>query len=374
MLARPFRTDYLAAAMANGPGPKPSPGPLTYKRAGVDIDAGDELVERIKPLAAATRIREVVSDVGGFAGLCRVPGDVEDPVLVSGTDGVGTKLKVAFATGIHDTIGFDLVGMCVNDIVTCGARPLFFLDYFATSKLDVDVAEKVVRGIAAACKESGCALLGGETAELPGMYAAGEYDLAGFAVGVVARKKLIDGARVRAGDVALSLPSSGLHSNGYSLARTALFEHARFSPGDRPPELGGQSVGEALLTPTRLYGRAVSALLSGAIDVRAMCHVTGGGLPGNLPRVLPEGLGVRIEATWSRRPIFDLVQRAGSIETREMRRAFNVGIGFVVVVAAADVGRALEVLGQVGEKPFVLGKVVPVSADCPFEERVTWPE
>src|SRR5580658_5662295 len=297
--------------------------PLTYKQAGVDIDAGDDLVERIKPLAAATRIAEVMGGVGGFAGLCRVPGDVDEPVLVSGTDGVGTKLKVAFATGVHDTIGFDLVGMCVNDVITCGARPLFFLDYFATGKLDVDVAEKVVSGIAAACKESGCALLGGETAELPGMYAPGEYDLAGFAVGVVARRKLVDGARVAAGDVALALPSSGLHSNGYSLARTALFEHARLSPGDRPPPLGGQSVGEALLTPTRLYARAVSVLLSAAIDVRAMCHVTGGGLPGNLPRVLPEGLGVRIEATWSRPPIFDLVQKAGGVAEGEMRRTFN---------------------------------------------------
>src|ERR1700734_666789 len=198
--------------------------PLSYKQSAVDIDAGDELVERIKPLAAATRIAEVVSDVGGFAGLCRVPDGIEEPVLVSGTDGVGTKLKVAFLTGIHDTIGFDLVGMCVNDVVTCGARPMFFLDYFATSKLDVDVAEQVVKGIAAACKESGCALLGGETAELPGMYAPGEYDLAGFAVGVVARKKLVDGARVAEGDAVLGLRSSGLHSNGYSLARKALLE------------------------------------------------------------------------------------------------------------------------------------------------------
>src|SRR5579883_1896482 len=198
--------------------------PLTYKQAGVDAAAGDDLVERIKPLAAATRIPEVVSDVGGFAGLCRVPADVEDPVLVSGTDGVGTKLKVAFATGVHDTVGFDLVGMCVNDVVTCGARPLFFLDYFATGKLDVAVGERVVRGIAEACKESGCALLGGETAELPGMYADGEYDLAGFAVGVVARKKIVDGKRVAEGDVALGLPSSGLHSNGYSLARKAVLE------------------------------------------------------------------------------------------------------------------------------------------------------
>src|SRR5580692_8320278 len=201
---------------------------LTYKQSGVDIDAGDELVERIKPLAAATRIAEVVSDVGGFAGLCRVPDGIEDPVLVSGTDGVGTKLKVAFLTGIHDTIGFDLVGMCVNDIITTGARPLFFLDYFGTGKLELGVATKVIEGIAAACKESGCALLGGETAELPGMYAAGEYDLAGFAVGVVARSKIVDGTRVEKGDVAIALRSSGLHSNGYSLARKVLLEKEQF--------------------------------------------------------------------------------------------------------------------------------------------------
>src|SRR5277367_2844743 len=192
----------------------PGSGPLTYKRAGVDIDAGDELVERIKPLAAATRIAEVVSDVGGFAGLCRVPDGIEEPVLVSGTDGVGTKLKVAFATNVHDTIGFDLVGICVNDIVTCGARPLFFLDYFGTGKLELGVAEAVIKGIANACKESGCALLGGETAELPGMYAGGEYDLAGFAVGVVARKKIVDGKRTAVGDAVIALPSSGFHSNG----------------------------------------------------------------------------------------------------------------------------------------------------------------
>ena len=347
--------------------------PLTYKQSGVDIDAGDELVERIKPLAAATRIKEVVSDVGGFAGLCRVPEGIEDPVLVSGTDGVGTKLKVAFLTGAHDTIGFDLVGMCVNDIVTCGARPLFFLDYFATAALDVNVAERVVAGIAAACKESGCALLGGETAELPGMYAAGEYDLAGFAVGVVARKKMVDGTRVEPGHVALGLPSSGLHSNGYSLARKALFEVMRLTTGDRPSELGGKTVGEALLAPTRLYARHVQALVAAGIDVRAMSHITGGGLPGNVPRVLPDGLGLRIERLWARAPIFDLVQRAGGIAENEMRRAFNAGVGFVVVVPPGEAARASEVLRGLGDAPFTLGTVVGVEAGRGFEERVEWP-
>jgi phosphoribosylformylglycinamidine cyclo-ligase len=347
--------------------------PLTYKQSGVDIDAGDALVERIKPLAAATRIAEVVSDVGGFAGLCRVPGDVEDPVLVSGTDGVGTKLKIAFATGIHATIGFDLVGMCVNDVITCGARPLFFLDYFATSKLDVDVAEKVVAGIAAACKESGCALLGGETAELPGMYAPGEYDLAGFAVGVVARKKLVDGARVAEGDVAIGLGSSGLHSNGYSLARKALLEAMALPLDATPPELGGKTVGAALLAPTRLYARHVQALLGAGIDVRAMSHITGGGLPGNLPRVLPDGLGLRIEHAWARPPLLDLIARGAGVTEPEMRRTFNQGIGFVFVVPPGDAARATMVLQGLGESPIAMGRVVRVEADRAFEERVEWP-
>ncbi len=348
---------------------------ITYRDAGVDIDAGDELVERIKPLAKMTRIAEVLSDVGGFAGLCRVPADIEEPVLVSGTDGVGTKLKIAFATGTHDTIGFDLVGMCVNDVITCGARPLFFLDYFGTGKLDLAVAEAVVRGIANACKESGCALLGGETAELPGMYAAGEYDLAGFAVGVVARKKIVDGTRVEKGCVAIALPSSGLHSNGYSLARKVLFGAMKLEWRDRPGALGGQSVGEALLTPTRLYARATQALLGAAVDVRAMSHITGGGLPGNLPRVLPESLGVRVDATsatWQRPALFDLIARGGPVEEAEMRRTFNLGVGFVVVVAAAEEARAIEVLRAAGERPFVLGPVVDVPAGTPFEARVVW--
>jgi phosphoribosylformylglycinamidine cyclo-ligase len=346
--------------------------PLTYKQAGVDIDAGDDLVERIKPLAAATRIKEVLGGVGGFAGLCRVPDDLDEPVLVSGTDGVGTKLKIAFATGVHDTIGFDLVGMCVNDVITCGARPLFFLDYFGTGKLDVGVAESVIRGIAAACKESDCALLGGETAELPGMYAPGEYDLAGFSVGVVARRKIVDGTRVAPGDVAVALPSSGLHSNGYSLARKALLEAAGMALDARPSELGGRTLGEALLTPTRLYARASRAALASGADVRAMSHVTGGGIPGNLPRVLPEGTGLRIERAWARAPIFDLVQRAGGVAEAEMRRAFNVGVGFVFVVPPGDAAKLEQALRAAGEQPFELGRVVAVPADRTFEERVEW--
>lgn len=346
---------------------------LTYKSAGVDTDAGDDLVERIKPLARATAIAEVLGGVGGFAGMCRVPAGLEEPVLVSGTDGVGTKLKVAFATGVHDTIGFDLVGMCVNDVITSGARPLFFLDYFATSKLDVAVAEKVIAGIAAACKESGCALLGGETAELPGMYAPGEYDLAGFAVGVVDRAKIIDGTRVAEGDVALGVASSGLHSNGYSLAREVLFERLKLAVSDHHPVLGDVSVGDALLVPTRLYARHVRAVLA-QVDVHAMCHVTGGGLPGNLPRVLPDGLGLAVSPGWSYAPIFDLIASGGPVDPQEMRRTFNMGVGYVFIVAAADAGATKRALEGEGERPIDLGRVVRVADGTPFEERVVWPD
>ncbi|MFO0678053.1 MAG: phosphoribosylformylglycinamidine cyclo-ligase [Polyangiaceae bacterium] len=342
---------------------------LTYRQAGVDIDAGDELVERIKPFAKATRIPEILGDVGGFAALCKVPGGLEEPVLVSGTDGVGTKLKVAFATGVHDTIGHDLVGMCVNDVITSGARPLFFLDYFATAKLDVGVAEAVIKGIAEACTISGCALVGGETAELPGMYAPGEYDLAGFSVGVVDRKKIVDGKRVVAGDVAVALPSSGLHSNGYSLARRVLEDAMKLSYDATPESLGGMTVGRALLTPTRLYSKAVQAVLGAGVDVHAMSHVTGGGLPGNVPRVLPEGLGLLAPSSWPRPPIFDLIAKGGPVEESEMLRTFNCGVGFLFVVPAAALENTMAVLRDLGETPFAFGRIVPVPVDTPFEER-----
>jgi phosphoribosylformylglycinamidine cyclo-ligase len=342
---------------------------VTYKGAGVDTEAGDALVDRIKPLAKATVIAEVLGGVGGFAGLCRVPEGLLEPVLVSGTDGVGTKLKVAFATGEHGTIGQDLVGMCVNDVITSGARPLFFLDYFATGKLDVGIAERVIAGIASACKESGCALLGGETAEMPGIYATGEYDLAGFAVGVVERAKIVDGSRVSPGDVALALPSSGLHSNGYSLARDVIFERMKLQLSDRPAALAGATVGEALLTPTRLYARHVAAMV-GEVDVRAMSHITGGGLPGNVPRVLPEGLGLVVRQGWRRAPIFDLIAAGGPVEEGELLRTFNVGIGFVFIVGEAHADRARAVLRALGEDPIELGRVVAVPGGTPFEERV----
>ena len=344
---------------------------ISYRDAGVDIDAGDDLVERIKPFAKATRIPEVLADVGGFAGLCAVPSGVDDPVLVSGTDGVGTKLKVAFLTGMHDTIGFDLVGMCVNDIVTTGARPLFFLDYFGTGKLDVGTAERVIKGIAAACKESGCALLGGETAELPGMYASGEYDLAGFAVGVVSRSKIVDGKRVAAGDRVIGLQSSGLHSNGYSLARRVLLEAMKLSPTDRPRMLEGKTVAEALLAPTRLYARHVQAVLATGADVRAMSHVTGGGLPGNLPRVLPDGLGVKLTGGWKRPAIIELI--AKKVDEPELRRVFNLGVGFVFVVPPADASTTMDALRAAGEEAIDLGEIVGVPDGTAFEARVIFP-
>ncbi|MFN7697755.1 MAG: phosphoribosylformylglycinamidine cyclo-ligase [Deltaproteobacteria bacterium] len=343
---------------------------LTYRSAGVDVDAGDELVERIKPLAGRTRIPEMLGGVGGFAGLCGLPAGLEEPVLVSGTDGVGTKLKVAFATNVHDTVGIDLGAMCVNDIVTCGARPLFFLDYFATAKLDIEVAHAVIRGIARGCEDAGCALLGGETAELPGMYAPGEYDLAGFAVGVVDRKRILDGTRVSPGDAVLGVASSGLHSNGYSLARKTLLEHAKLTVDAHVTDLG-ETVGEAMLRPTRIYARGVRALLDAKLDVRAISHITGGGLPGNVPRVLPEGTGVALDATrWPLPPIFSLIQRLGQVALPEMRRTFNMGLGLVLVVPEREAPAAISALEGAGERAFHIGSVEQVGADVEFEARV----
>lgn len=336
-----------------------------YRDAGVDIDQGDELVERIKPYAKATRIREVVSDVGGFSGMCAVPSDIEDPVMVSGTDGVGTKLKLAFATNRHDTIGIDLVAMCVNDILTTGARPLFFLDYFATGKLDLAQAEAVIRSIADGCKEAGCALLGGETAELPGFYAGGEYDLAGFAVGVVARKKIIDGKRIAAGNVVIALPSSGVHSNGYSLVRKIIPVDAM---KEKPASLGGESLEDALLRPTKIYTKAVTEVLR-SVDVLGMSHITGGGLPGNLPRILPDGLGVDC-IHWDVPALFELLRERGPVDLQEMRRVYNMGVGFVMIVDAKDETSLTEGLVRMGEKPFRLGTIVERPVETPFEERV----
>jgi phosphoribosylformylglycinamidine cyclo-ligase len=345
---------------------------ITYRQAGVDIDAGDALVERIAKLAKPTRIPEVLADVGGFAGLCALPTGMTEPILVSGTDGVGTKLKVAFATGVHHTVGQDLVAMCVNDVITVGARPLFFLDYFATGKLDVDVGEAVIRGIADGCTLAGCALLGGETAELPGMYASGEYDLAGFSVGVVDRAKLLDGKRIAEGDTVIAVASSGLHSNGYSLARRVLEGEMHLAMSDRVPELG-TTLGEALLVPTRIYAKAVAALLVACgEDVRGLSHITGGGLPGNLPRVLPDGLGARVElASYERPAIFRVIERGGPVEEGELRRTFNLGVGLVAIVAKSAADKAIATLAAAGEKAWRFGEIVRVG-DVAFEERVVF--
>ncbi|MGB8329648.1 MAG: phosphoribosylformylglycinamidine cyclo-ligase [Polyangiales bacterium] len=329
---------------------------LTYRGAGVDIEAGEQLVERIKPLAQSTRSEHVLGSLGGFAGLCSVPSDIEDPVLVSGTDGVGTKLKLAFELERHDTIGIDLVAMCVNDIITVGARPLFFLDYFATSKLDVDQGEAVVKGIAEGCRRAGCALLGGETAELPGFYASGEYDLAGFAVGVVSRKRIVDGRATKLGDVLVGVASSGLHSNGFSLARRALFDgNSPLSLHDSFESAG--TLGEALLRPTKIYVQA--ARIAVEHDVHAMCHITGGGLPENLPRVIPEDLGIAIDAgSWTPDPIFRLIQERGEVADAEMRRTFNMGVGFTMVVDPRRAPSLLDALTASGERAFIMGSVV----------------
>ncbi len=317
---------------------------ITYKDAGVDIDAGDELVERIKPLAAATLRPEVLGGLGGFAGLCRLPEGYREPVLVSGTDGVGTKLKTAFATGRHDTVGIDLVAMCVNDIAVAGAEPLFFLDYFATGRLDVGVARDVIAGIAAGCTEAGCALLGGETAELPGFYADGEYDLAGFGVGVVERSDIRDGKDVAAGDVVLGLPSTGLHSNGHSLARKVVRDLLGLDWDDRPSLLGGNTVADEMIRPTAIYVRPLQALKAAGVRFKAAAHITGGGLIENPPRVVPAHLGFRLQAdAWEVPGIFRLIQSAG-VELDEMRRTFNMGLGMLVVIAPEDADRARQAL------------------------------
>ena len=340
---------------------------LTYDEAGVSIEAGDALVERIKPLAAATRTPLVMADVGGFAGLCRLPA-MREPVLVAGCDGVGTKLHIAEETGRHDSIGIDLVAMCVNDIATVGAQPLFFLDYYATGKLQVEQATSVVAGIARACKESGCALLGGETAEMPGFFPEGRYELAGFAVGVVERSAILDGKAARAGDVLIGVASQGLHSNGFSLARKALLDKGGLSLDSKPEECGGRSLGEVLLDPTRLYVRTTQlALESGG--VHALCHITGGGLPGNLPRVLPKHLGVELlSASWPRPPIFDLIARVGEIDESEMLKVFNLGIGFVIVAAKEQSTTICTRLEAEGLPSWVIGQVV--EADSAEDSRV----
>ena len=331
--------------------------PLDYKKAGVDIDAGNEFVRRIRTLVRSTFRPEVLTDIGGFGGLFRLdPKKYKDPVLVSGTDGVGTKLKIASLMGRHDTVGIDLVAMCVNDVAVCGAEPLFFLDYLAVGKLAVGQAETIIAGIVEGCRQAGCALIGGETAEMPGFYPDGEYDLAGFAVGVVERDRLIDGSRVRPGDVVIGLASTGLHSNGYSLARRVLLEQAKMSLKE---QVLGQSetLGEILLRPTRIYVRTIRALV-GTGEIRAVAHITGGGLTENLPRVLPEGFrAVITRKAWTPPPIFGLIQSRGHVGDDEMFRVFNMGIGLVLVATPDRADSALRLAEAQGDNAFRIGVI-----------------
>jgi len=338
-----------------------TPTRLTYRDAGVDIDAGDSLVERIKPLARRTLRPGVLAGIGGFGALFEVPKGYREPVLVSGTDGVGTKLKLAFELHRHDTIGIDLVAMSVNDILTLGAEPLFFLDYYGCGKLDVATASEVVKGIASGCERAGCALIGGETAEMPGMYSAGEYDLAGFAVGVVEKSNIIDGTNIVPGDVLLGLASDGVHSNGYSLVRKIIASRAI----DLAGRLGETALSDVLLAPTRIYVRPVLSLMK-SIEVKGLAHITGGGLVGNVPRVLQENLTARIErGSWRPAPVFEWLQREGDVPDDEMFRVFNCGIGMVMVVSARDADTAAATLRQSGEQVYRIGAVDLRKADEP---------
>jgi len=334
--------------------------PLDYRSAGVNIEAGNALVERIKPVAAKTRIPGVLAGLGGFGSLFELPVDrYRQPVLVAGTDGVGTKLKLAIETGRHGGVGTDLVAMCVNDIIVQGAEPLFFLDYYATGHLDVDVAASVIEGIGQGCELAGCALVGGETAEMPGMYEAGDYDLAGFCVGIVEKSNILDGSRVQAGDRLIGIASSGPHSNGYSLIRKIL---------ERVGQLANQTVGgrliiDSLMEPTRIYVKSLLQLMR-TTSVHALAHITGGGITENLPRVLPKGTAARIDlGAWQRPAVFEWLQDQGRVEHSEMLKTFNCGIGMIVSVAAEDEATALAILRSAGEKAQVIGEIIPGEAD-----------
>lgn len=326
---------------------------LSYKDAGVDIEAGDALVDRIKSVAKRTTRPEVMGGLGGFGALCKIPKGYESPVLVSGTDGVGTKLRLALNLNQHDTIGQDLVAMCVNDLLVTGAEPLFFLDYYATGHLNVDVAANVVAGIGRGCELAGCALVGGETAEMPGMYEGEDYDLAGFAVGVVEESKIIDGSKVKAGDVLIGIASSGAHSNGYSLIRKII----DVKQIDLNTELEGQPLSKLVMEPTRIYVKPILELCK-HVDVHAMAHITGGGLPGNVPRVLPDGLRATIyENTWQWSPLFKFLKEQGQVEHFEMYRTFNCGVGMIVAVAPEDAEKAIALLNAQGEQAWQIGLV-----------------
>jgi phosphoribosylformylglycinamidine cyclo-ligase len=326
--------------------------PLSYRDAGVDIDAGNALVKRIGPVAKRTSRPEVMGGLGGFGAMCRIPSKYRNPVLVSGTDGVGTKLRLAMEHNRHDHIGVDLVAMCVNDLVVGGAEPLFFLDYYATGKLNVDVAARVVEGIGLGCEQAGCALVGGETAEMPGMYEGDDYDLAGFCVGVVEEERIIDGRRVQAGDKLIALGSSGAHSNGYSLIRRILAQSSA-----EGVTVNGRPLIDALLEPTRIYVKSLLALIE-QVDVRAMAHITGGGLPENLPRVLPDNVIAWVDtASWHLPELFQWLQREGQVDAFEMYRTFNCGVGMVLVVPDAQLDQTLALLEASGENAWLLGEI-----------------
>jgi phosphoribosylformylglycinamidine cyclo-ligase len=338
----------------------PPQGGLSYRDAGVDIDAGNRLIDRIKPFATSTRRPEVMGGLGGFGALFELPPNrYREPVLVAGTDGVGTKLKLAMQMQRHDTIGIDLVAMCVNDLIVQGAEPLFFLDYYATGRLNVDAAADVIKGIAEGCRQAGASLSGGETAEMPGMYQGDDYDLAGFCVGVVEKSRIIDGSQVASGDVLIGLPSSGPHSNGYSLIRKVL----EVSKAPLDSAFDGTTLGEALLEPTRIYVKPLLSLFE-KVSVHALAHITGGGLLENLPRVMPSDTAAVIERqSWQRPAIFDWLQEQGNIEDNEMFRTFNNGVGMVLIVADADVERSLQILQEQGESPQVIGRIESAQGD-----------
>jgi len=329
---------------------------LTYKKAGVDIDEGDRFVRLISPLVRKTFRKEVVNDIGSFNALFKLDlKKYKNPVLVSGTDGVGTKLKIAFMIDKHDTIGIDLVAMCVNDILTSGAEPLFFLDYFATGKLKADKAADVIKGIVKGCKESGCSLIGGETAEMPGFYPEGEYDLSGFAVGVVDKNRIIDGSGIKSGDTIIGIASNGIHSNGYSLVRKLFFDIKKMRADSNIPELKS-GLGKELLKPTRIYVKAFMALRD-KVKIKGMAHITGGGISGNLPRIFPEGICADIKTdSWPVPKIFTLIRKLGNVPEKDMRKTFNMGIGYIIVVSGVEAEQAVALLKKSGYRAFIIGR------------------
>ncbi|MBW4417874.1 MAG: phosphoribosylformylglycinamidine cyclo-ligase [Myxacorys californica WJT36-NPBG1] len=332
---------------------------MDYREAGVDVEAGRAFVDRISTMVKRTHRPEVLGGIGGFSGLFQLPSGYQEPILVSGTDGVGTKLKLAHTLKCHNTVGIDLVAMCVNDVLTCGAEPLFFLDYVATGHLEPEQLAQVVDGIAQGCELAGCALLGGETAEMPGFYQADEYDLAGFSVGIVEKSKILDASQVQTGDIAIALPSTGVHSNGFSLVRKIVSDHS-YAWSDRPDLLEGKTLGEVLLTPTQIYVKPILAALKSGIPIHGMAHITGGGLPENLPRCLQPNQTVEIDPSgWEILPIFHWLAAEGNVSPRDMFHTFNMGVGFVVIVSPDQAEKTIQFLREQGINASTLGTVIP---------------